>query len=117
MSLSFSRHISVRREALSRPLRVSIADEHAVFSIDVFRGCVLEIFGVEFPIDLVPIAMGDVCVVVGMDWLSQFGALIECERQMVTIRDPSGGVLTVYGEGNRSGSTFCFVARARQSVQ
>ena len=34
VSLSFSRHISVRCEALSRPLRVSIADEHAVFATE-----------------------------------------------------------------------------------
>ncbi|CAH1433857.1 unnamed protein product [Lactuca virosa] len=34
VSLSFSRHISVRHEALSRPLRVSIIDEHAVFATD-----------------------------------------------------------------------------------
>ena len=67
--------------------------------------------------DLVPIAMGDVCVIVGMDWLSRFGAVIDCERQMVTIQDPSGGVHTVYDEGTRSGSTFCSAARARQSLQ
>ena len=52
-----------------------------------------------------------------MDWLSRFGAVIDCERQLVTIRDPSGGVLTVYGEGTHSGSTFCSTARARQSLQ
>ena len=78
MSLAFSHHISIRREALSRPLRVSIADEHAVFATNVFRGCVQGIFGVEFPIDLVPIVMGDVCVIVGMDCLSRFGAVIDC---------------------------------------
>ncbi|CAH1437172.1 unnamed protein product [Lactuca virosa] len=80
VSLAFSHHINVGRESLSRPLRVSIADERAVFSTDVIRGCVLEIFGVEFPIDLVPIAMGDVCVIVGMDWLSRYEAVIDCER-------------------------------------
>ena len=80
VSIAFSRHISIRREALSWPLRVSIADEHAVFAIDVIRKCTLEIFGVKFPIDLVPIAMGDVCVIVCMDWLSRFGAVIDCER-------------------------------------
>ena len=52
---------------MSRPLRVSIADEKVIYAADVIRGCVLEIFGVKFPIDLVPIAMGDVCVIVGMD--------------------------------------------------
>ena len=60
VSLEFSQHISIRREALSRPLRVSIADERAVYATDVIRGYILEIFGVEFMIDLVPIAMGDV---------------------------------------------------------
>ena len=77
VSIAFSQHISVRREALDRPLRVSIADERAVYASDVIRGCVLEIFGVEFPIDLVPITMGDVCVIVGMDWLSRYGAVID----------------------------------------
>ena len=38
-------------------MRVSIADEHAVFVADVLWGCVLEIFGVEFPIDLVPVTL------------------------------------------------------------
>ena len=85
VSLAFSHHISVRREVLSRPLIVSIADEHVIFANDVIRGCVLEIFGVEFPIDLVPIVIGDVCVIAGMDWLSQFGAMIDYERQLVNI--------------------------------
>ena len=34
----------------------------------------------------------------------------------MTIRDPSRGVLTVYGEGTRTGSAFCSTARARQSL-
>ena len=62
---------------MSQPLRVSIADEHVVFATDVFQGCVLEIFGVNFLIDLVPITMGDVCFIVVMDWLSRFGAVID----------------------------------------
>ena len=61
--------------------------------------------------------MSDVCVIVGMDWLSQVGSVIDCERQMMTIRDPSGGVLTLYGEGSRSGSAFCSAAKARHSLQ
>ena len=35
----------------------------------------------------------------------------------MTIRDPSRGVLMVYGEGTRSRSAFCSAARARQSLQ
>ena len=113
VSLAFSQHISISREALSRPLRVSIADERAVYATEVIQGCVLEVLCVDFPIDLVPIAMGDVCVIVGMDWLSRVGAVINCERQLVTIRDPSGGVLMVYGEGTCFGSAFCLAAIVR----
>ena len=52
---------------LECPLRVSIANEHGVSASSVFRGCELEIFGVPFPIDLIPIPMRDVCVIIGMD--------------------------------------------------
>ena len=70
---------------MSRPLRVSIADERAVYATDMIQGCVLEIFDVGFLIDLVPIAMGDVCVIVARNWLSRFGVVIDCDQQLVTI--------------------------------
>ena len=40
----------------------------------VYQDCALEIFRVPYPIDFIPIPIGDVCVIVGMDWLSRFGA-------------------------------------------
>lgn len=78
-----------------------------------FIEVVLEIFGVGYSIDLIPIAMGYVYVSIGMDWLSRFRVLIDCKQKLVTVRDPIGGVLTIYGEGTRSGSTFCSATRAR----
>ncbi|XP_042757740.2 uncharacterized protein LOC111894906 [Lactuca sativa] len=60
--------------------------------------------------------MGDVCVIVGMYWLSRFGDLIDYERKLVMVRYPSGGVLTIYDNGTRSGSTFGSAARARQCL-
>ena len=56
-------------------------------------------------------------MIVGMDWLSRFGAMIDCEGQRVVVRTPSGGELVVYGEGTRLGSGFCSAARARQYIQ
>ncbi|XP_023765361.1 uncharacterized protein LOC111913879 [Lactuca sativa] len=38
---------------------------YGVFASSVFQGCVLEIFGVSFSINLIPIPMGDVCVIYG----------------------------------------------------
>ncbi|CAH1445284.1 unnamed protein product [Lactuca virosa] len=103
VSQSFSREFSVPVGELECPLRVSIANEHGVSASSVYRGCDLEIFGVSFPIDLIPIPMGEVCMIVGMDWLSRFGAMIDCEGQRVVVRSPRGGELIVYGEGTRVG--------------
>ena len=78
VSQSFSREFSAPVGELECPLRVSIANEHGVSASSVYRGCDLEIFGVSFPIDLIPIPMGEVCLIVGMDWLIRFGAMIDC---------------------------------------
>ena len=60
-------------------LRVPIAKEHGVFASSIYWGCVLEFFMVFYPIDLIAIPMGDVCMIVGMDWLGRFGVMIDCE--------------------------------------
>ena len=78
-------------------LRVSIANEQWVFASSIFWDCTLEIFGVFYLIDLIPIPTGDVCVIVGMDWFSRFGVIIDCEGQRVVVRTPSGGELIIFG--------------------
>lgn len=69
-----------------------------------------------YPIDLISIHMEDVYVIVGMDWLSMFGVVIDYERQLVVVRAPSRGELTIYGMGTRIDSTFCLTARDMQCL-
>lgn len=102
---------------MSTPLKVAIASNCTVIASEDYRYCALEIFGDGFPINLTLTTMGDVCVIAGVDWMSRFGELIDFENQLVTIRNPSGGVLTIYGVGNRVGSAFCSSTRARQCLQ
>ena len=61
------------------PLRVSIANRHRVSTSSVIWGCVLEIFLVSYLVDLIRIPMGHGCVIVGIDWLSTFGTMIDYE--------------------------------------
>ena len=81
VSQMFIREFDMPTGELECPLLVSIANEHEVFASIMYQGCVLEIFEVPYPIDPIPIPMGDVCVIVGMDWLRKFGAMIDCEGQ------------------------------------
>ena len=70
----------------------------------------------SFSIHLVPFPMGDVCMIVGMDWLSHFSAMIDCEGERVVVQTPSGGELIIYGDDTILGSRFCSAARARQYI-
>ena len=59
------------------------------------RGCSLQLFDEQFSVDLVPIPLRGNKVIVGMDWLSPNGAMIDCEQQLVRVRTPSGGELVI----------------------
>lgn len=76
VSSLFNKDFCVPFGSLDRPLEVAIPDNCKIFVSDVYCECMLEIFGVGFPIDLIPSLMRYVCVIVGMDSLSQFEALI-----------------------------------------
>lgn len=56
-------------------------------------------------------------VIIGMDWLDQFEALIYCRRKVVRFWTLSGGELTIHGEGSKSGSTFFSASRAKKYLQ
>lgn len=77
VSRYFSRIFDVTLIEFKRPLRVSIAKEHRVSELSIFWDCALKIFKVSYLNDLIPIHMGDVWVIVGMDWFSRFGGMID----------------------------------------
>ena len=70
-----------------------------------------------YPINLIPIPIGYVWMIVGMNWLSRFGVMMDCEGQRVVVRTPSGGELVIYGEGTWVGSRFCSKSRAQIYIQ
>lgn len=65
VSSQFCHDFSITRDTLSRTLRVLIPNERPVSATDVYQGCVVEIFGVEYPIYLISIMTGDVFVIAG----------------------------------------------------
>ncbi|XP_052620931.1 uncharacterized protein LOC128126834 [Lactuca sativa] len=83
---------------LARLMVVEVADNRTIYVTDVYRGCTLEFSGVEFPIDLIPIAMQELYVIVGMDWLDAFDVEIHCRKKQVRVRNPRGGELIIQGD-------------------
>ena len=72
----------------------------------------------KYPIDLVPIPMGEACVVIGRDWMDRLGASIDCRRKRLSVSTPSeGDRWMIQGEGGHCGFTIGSAARARRYVR
>ncbi|XP_052620862.1 uncharacterized protein LOC111897404 [Lactuca sativa] len=101
---------------LAHPTVVDVVDNRTIYVTDVYRGYTLEFSGVEFPIDLIPIAMRKLCVIVGIDWLDAFDVEIHCHKKQVRVRNPRGGELIIQGDIPRLAMASCSSAIALDDV-
>ncbi|XP_022019608.1 uncharacterized protein LOC110919652 [Helianthus annuus] len=91
-------HPSFKVERMSMPLEVEISDSKNYLLHEICRSCKLTIKDEEFDIDLIPMILGEFKVIVGMDWMSQNHAEINCETKIILIQSPSGRRLNIQGE-------------------
>ena len=111
VSPMFSKNIDRILRKLDLHLDVEITDNKILNVASVFRSCKIEISGVKFPIDLIPIVMKEINVIVGMDWLGRNQTMIDCDRQLIRVQTPSGG------EGRKGKATICSATKARRYLQ
>ncbi|GKC23998.1 putative reverse transcriptase domain-containing protein, partial [Tanacetum coccineum] len=64
---------------------VELADGRISETNVVLRGCTLGLLGHPFNIDLMPIELGSFDVIIGMDWLAKYHALIVCDEKVIRI--------------------------------
>ena len=95
------------------PLEVEIVDDHQVQVSMVHRGLTLELLNEQYPIDSVLIPLHESKLIMGMDWLSPNGEMIDSGLWLVHVQIPSGGELVIHGEGAQRGLALHSAARAR----
>ena len=71
-------------EALKEPLYVSSSLGIRARIGMICRGCELEISGILLIMDLRVMDMSEFDVILGMDWLTAYRIVIDCERRRVT---------------------------------
>ena len=71
-------------EALEEPLYVSSPLGIRARIGMICRGCELEILGILLTVDLRVMDMSEFNVILGMDWLTTYRVVIDCERRRVT---------------------------------
>ncbi|KAI3825325.1 hypothetical protein L1987_06807 [Smallanthus sonchifolius] len=111
VSLKIVKHSSFVSSKLDEPLEIEAANDKSFLVFDIFRDCKLRAGGETFFIDLIPMAMGDFDVIVGMDWLSKNKASILCGPKAIQLVSPSGE--SIYIEGDKKGKVrLCTYVKA-----
>ncbi|GJT27775.1 putative reverse transcriptase domain-containing protein [Tanacetum coccineum] len=99
VSTAFSSRIVITPTALDHDYNVELADGRIVGLNTIIRGCTLNLLNHPFNIDLMPVELGSFDVIIGMDWLAKYHAVIVCAEKIVCI--PFGDeILIVCGDGS-----------------
>ena len=97
---SCAREFGLEVEALEKPMYVSSPIGTRV-SIDMIcRGCELDISGILLTVDLRVMDMPEFEVILGIDWLTAYQVIIDCERRRVTAYTQDGTRVTFQGDKN-----------------
>ncbi|GJR89007.1 putative reverse transcriptase domain-containing protein [Tanacetum coccineum] len=95
--------IDITPTTLDHYYDVELADGKIIGINTIIRGCTLNFLDHPFNINLMPVELGSFDVIIGMDWLSKYHALIDCAEKIVRI--PWGNeTLIVHGDGSNQGN-------------
>ena len=85
-------------ETLEEPLYVSSPIGIRARIGMICRGCELEISGILLTVDLMVMDMSEFDVILGMDWLTAYRVVIDCERRRVTTYTQDGTRVVFQGD-------------------
>ena len=85
-------------EALDEPMYVSSPLGIRARIGMICRGCKLEISGILLTMDLRIMDMSEFDVILGMDWLTAYKVVIDCERRRVTAYTQDGTCVVFQGD-------------------
>nr|GEW09703.1 putative reverse transcriptase domain-containing protein [Tanacetum cinerariifolium] len=85
VSTAFSSQFDIASTVLYHDYAVELADGRIVGVNTIIRSCTLNLLNHLFNIDLMPVEMGSFDVIIGMDWLSRYKAVIVCADKIFRI--------------------------------
>ena len=97
-TLTIERELGLEVETLEEPLYVSSPLEIRARIGMICRGCKLEISGTLLRVDLRIVDMSEFDVILGMDWLTAYRVVIDCERRRVTANTQDGTRVVFQGD-------------------
>ncbi|XP_070016981.1 uncharacterized protein [Nicotiana sylvestris] len=85
VSSYFATYLVVPHDSLIAPVYVSILVGDYIVVDRVYRSCVVIIGGLETRVDLLLLDIVNFDIILGMDWLSPYHAILDCHAKIVTL--------------------------------
>ncbi|GJU28848.1 putative reverse transcriptase domain-containing protein [Tanacetum coccineum] len=102
VSTAFSTLLDIVPNTLDHGYNVELADGRIIGVNTILMGCTLNLRNHPFNINLMPVEMGSFDVIIGMDWLSKYSAVIDCAKKIVRI-PWRNKTLIIHGDGSTQG--------------
>ncbi|GJU39888.1 putative reverse transcriptase domain-containing protein [Tanacetum coccineum] len=83
VSTAFSSQIDITPSTLDHYYDVELADGRIIRLNAIIRGCTLNFLNHLFNIDLIPVELGSLDIIIGMDWLAKYQAVIVYAEKIV----------------------------------
>ncbi|GJU94658.1 putative reverse transcriptase domain-containing protein, partial [Tanacetum coccineum] len=99
VSTTFSTLIDIITTTLDHGYDVELADGRIIGVNTVLQVCTMNFLNHPFHIDLMPVQMGSFDVIIGMDWLTKYHAIIDCAKKIVRIHF-GNKILIIQGDGS-----------------
>ncbi|GJQ95657.1 putative reverse transcriptase domain-containing protein [Tanacetum coccineum] len=77
--------LDVAPSTLDTSYAIELADRRISKTNVILRGCTLGLLGHPFDIDLMPVELGSFDVIIGMDWLAKYHAVIVYDEKIIRI--------------------------------
>ncbi|GJZ57089.1 reverse transcriptase domain-containing protein [Tanacetum coccineum] len=81
VSTAFSSQINITPSTLDHYYDIELPNERIIGLNTILRGCTLNFLNHPFNIDLMPVELASLDVIIGMDWLTKYQAVIICARK------------------------------------
>ncbi|GJU61738.1 putative reverse transcriptase domain-containing protein [Tanacetum coccineum] len=103
VSSTFSALLDIAPSTLDTSYAIELADGIISETNIILRGYTFRLLGHPFYIDLIPVELGSFDVIIGIDWLAKYHALIICDEKVICI--PYGDEVLIIRGDNYDGRT------------
>ncbi|XP_070017982.1 uncharacterized protein [Nicotiana sylvestris] len=117
VSSLFAHFLDIPRESLGTLVHVSTTVGDSVVVDWIYWSCVVTFYGFETRADLILLDMIDFEVILGMDWLSPYHAVLDCHAKTVTLVMPELPRLEWKGSSVSTSSRVISFLKARHMVE